>query len=185
MLVSALVPLMWFRTNGDYNLATLYHHLNFGWSGNYNAWYTLPDSGADDFTWVSELVYNVWTNGTGEIISGRILSRDGLPVAGAVVTAVRSGGGRCLATSNARGIYALAQAPSSSTYSLTVRQDTFTFTNQTVATGLSSSNSPDAGHNPIDYTAARLRHRRPQRATDLLALHDAVWDQPGHDERAL
>ena len=136
-----------------YNLSTLYHHLNFGWSGNFNAWYTLPDS-ASDFTCVPECVYNVWTNGTGEIISGRILYRDGSPIAGATVTAVRQGGGTYTATSNARGIYALAQIPSSSTYTVTVSKAVYTFTNQTVVTGFTVTNSPDAGNRwAIDFTA--------------------------------
>lgn len=128
-----------------YNLSTLYHHLNFGWSGNFNAWYTLPDSG-DDFTWVPELVYNIWPHGAGEIISGRVLSREGNPLSGATVTAVRSGGGSYTATSNARGIYALAQIPAASDYTLSVSKNAFSFTNQVVSTGLSSSNSPDSGN---------------------------------------
>ncbi len=61
-----------------YNLSTLYHHLNLGWSGSYTAWYNLPTIDADGYTFnsVDSCIYNVWTNGTGEIISGRVTDGD-------------------------------------------------------------------------------------------------------------
>ena len=77
-----------------YNIATLYHHLNLGWTGTADAWYNLPtvSTGNYDFTSVIECIYNVFPQGSGEIISGRVLDAAGNPVDGATITATRTGG---------------------------------------------------------------------------------------------
>lgn len=73
-----------------------YVHINMGWSGTDDAWYNIPEidavetgaSGDDEgfnFTVMAAAVYNVFTNETGEIISGRVLKENGEPVAGALV----------------------------------------------------------------------------------------------------
>ena len=150
-----------------YNLSTLYHHLNLGWAGSDTAWYALPtiDTSSGTFTNVYKCVYNVWTNGSGEIISGRITEDNGTPVAGVLVTATRSGGGTYVATSNTNGIYALARIPASSTYTLSPTKTGYVFTNQTVITGQSTDYSATAGNrwgvnfapsdtnNPTSFTA--------------------------------
>ena len=69
---------------------------------------------------VTQCIYNVYTNGSGEIISGRVLDDGGAPLANASVTAMRLGGGTYHAVTDANGIYALAGVPSASTYTLTV-----------------------------------------------------------------
>jgi hypothetical protein len=135
-----------------YQSSTLYHHLNFGWSGDWNLWYNLPDINA--FNLVSDCVYNVWTNGTGEIISGRITDQGGKPITGVVVTATRTGGGTYTATSNPQGIYALAKIPSSSTYALSMSITGYSFTNQIVRTGQSKNNSVTSGNQwAINFTS--------------------------------
>jgi len=77
-----------------YDSTTLYHHLNMGWSGLDNAWYNLPTINADgyDFTSVVNCAYNIYTSGSGEIISGRVFDVNGNPVSGATVRAVLVGG---------------------------------------------------------------------------------------------
>jgi hypothetical protein len=131
-----------------YNLSTLYHHLNLGWANNDTAWYNLPNIGtsAGPFTIVTDCVYNVWTNGAGEIISGRITDTGGVPIAGVLVTAARSGGGTYTATSNTNGIYALASIPSCSTYSVSASKPGYSFTQQTVTTGLSTNSIHTSGN---------------------------------------
>jgi hypothetical protein len=131
-----------------YNLSTLYHHLNLGWSGSYTAWYNLPDidAGGYAFDSVDSCVYNVWTNGTGEIISGRVTDGAGTPVAGAALTAARAGGGTYTATSDTRGIYALAKIPASSTYTVSASKTGYVFTNQIVVTGQSVNYSATSGN---------------------------------------
>ena len=135
-----------------YNVGTLYHHLNLGWGTFtpwYNtAWYNLPtiDAGGNNFNSVSACVYNVWTNGTGEIISGRVLDSGGNPVAGVAVSATRSGGGTYTATSDAHGIFALARIPSLSTYSVSASNAGHSSATQTISTGLSTDGSPTSGN---------------------------------------
>ena len=70
---------------------TLYCHLNMGWSGSYDYWYALPDIGPNGsshrFNSVLQLVYNVFPDRTGELVTGRIANRKGVPRAGATVNA--------------------------------------------------------------------------------------------------
>jgi len=111
-----------------YQGETLYHHLNMGWGGNSNAWYNLPNidvewmHGKNDepmFSSVYKVVYNVFTEGTGEILSGRILDEEGNPFENVTITL--SGPGLPsprTALTNSRGIYAFAKIPSGNTYTL-------------------------------------------------------------------
>ena len=106
-----------------YCSSTLYHHLNLGWSGMANVWYALPDvdTGSLRFTYLSDCVYNIYTTGTGEIISGRVLDSLGRPVAGARVTAELFNGGTYVAESDTNGIYALAKLPSACQFDIKVQ----------------------------------------------------------------
>ena len=80
-----------------YSASTLYHHLNLGWSGTDTAWYALPlvdpSLYTNTFTVIDGCVYNAYTNGSGEIISGRVLDQISRPVTNATVTCI----GRVLA----------------------------------------------------------------------------------------
>ncbi|HKW30348.1 MAG TPA: C10 family peptidase, partial [Verrucomicrobiae bacterium] len=131
-----------------YNLSTLYHHLNLGWSGSDTAWYNLPniDAGGYAFNSVDACVYNAWTNGSGEIISGRITDGSGTPVAGVLVTATRTGGGTYTTTSKANGIYALAKIPAASTYTVSASKAGYIFVNQVATTGQSTDYSATSGN---------------------------------------
>ncbi|MFW6107376.1 MAG: C10 family peptidase, partial [bacterium] len=130
-----------------YNLATLYHHLNLGWAGAYDAWYNLPNVGTGyDFDTVLRCVYNVYRAGSGEIISGRVTDEDGDPVPAALVRAVRSGGGTYTATTNSRGIYAIAKMPSASTYTVSCYKPGHTFEDQVVQVGTSRSSRSTTGN---------------------------------------
>jgi len=118
-----------------YNSSTPYHHLNLGWSGQATAWYNLPnidttqEGGGDTFTSVDQCEYNVFTNGTGEIISGRVTDSTGAnPIPGATVTAKLVGGGTYTTTTDAHGIYAFARIPSSAQYFLAASSPGYTFT---------------------------------------------------------
>src|ERR1039457_877167 len=68
-----------------YDLSTLYHHINMGWGGSGNAWYALPIIDIS-YTNLVACMYNVYTNGAGEIISGRVLSAN-VPLPNATLTA--------------------------------------------------------------------------------------------------
>ena len=121
-----------------YNLSTRYHHLNLGWGGDSDAWYNLPDVDAYDRYVVFGLFYNIYTNGTGEIISGRVTTGNRVPVFNASITATRAGGGTYTAATDANGIYALIKVPSASQYTLSVSQTGFATTNAIFWTGTSA-----------------------------------------------
>ena len=130
-----------------YNQSTLYHHLNLGWAGSYDAWYNLPNIDAGyEFTSVGLCTYNVFKTGSGEIISGRVLDSAGQPLAGASITAIRSGGGTYTATTNSRGIFALAKAPSNSSYTITCSAAGETYAAKTVSTGRSVAGATTSGN---------------------------------------
>lgn len=131
-----------------YHAATLYHHLNMGWSGTNDAWYNLPnvDDSYYGFDTVYKAVYNVFPSGTGEIVSGRVTDAGGNPLSGVTITAARSGGGIYAATTGARGIYALAKIPSASTYTIAASKSGYTFSPVSASTGTSTDGTATTGN---------------------------------------
>jgi len=121
---------------------TMYHHLNMGASGSGDVWYSLPT--VDPFNTVSECIYNIFTEATGEIISGRVLDNQSVPLDGALVTAqylpdpcepknVISYQG----LTNAQGIYALVGVPSLTDYTVSVIKEDYLFNTRETSTGTS------------------------------------------------
>ena len=96
---------------------TPYIHLNMGWTGANDWWYCFPniDVGSNPesfsgFDQIQGVAYNVFTNETGKIVSGRVLDRDGVtPVSGALVTVIVDGETRQTVTSP-YGVYAFVLA---------------------------------------------------------------------------
>ncbi len=132
-----------------YQSSTLYHHLNMGWDGEDDIWYNLPniDAPLASFDVVDSLIYNIYVSGTGEIISGRVTEADSkTPVSGATVTAVRTGGGTYQTTTNTKGIYALTNVPSNSTYTISVASYGHSFADQITSTGQSQDNEATSGN---------------------------------------
>jgi hypothetical protein len=131
-----------------YSLSTLYHHLNLGWSGTATAWYALPliDTSIYTFNVVNGCIYNAYTNGSGEIISGRVLDQISRPVTNATVTATRAGGGTYTTTTDSQGIYALARIPSASSYSITVTKANYSPATSTFSTGTSRDQAVTSGN---------------------------------------
>ena len=136
-----------------YSASTLYHHLNLGWSGTATAWYALPliDTGIYTFTVVDQCVYNAYTNGSGEIISGRVLDQISRPVTNATVTATGSGG-PYVTTTDTNGIYALARIRSATSYAITITKANYTTVSGNFSTGTSSDNGATSG----DYWGANF-----------------------------
>jgi hypothetical protein len=122
-----------------YQSGTMYHHLNMGWAGSDDAWYNLPNiDSSPPFTSVYKCVYNVYRNGTGEIIAGRVTDSSGRAVSGALVRATRSGSSFARSdTTDAKGVYALARVPSASSYTVSVTKAGYTFANKGANTGTS------------------------------------------------
>ena len=102
-----------------YNGGQLYFHINMGWRGNWNYWYSMPLSETDHlgysttYNTFSDLVYNIFTNQSAltGIASGRVLDkRSGMPVAGIRVSAAAVGAPDvevASAVTDDKGIYAL------------------------------------------------------------------------------
>ncbi len=64
-----------------------YVHLNMGWSGSCDYWYCFPVSaGGYTFSYLDEVVYNLFPTNTGNIVSGRVTSTNGTAIAGASVS---------------------------------------------------------------------------------------------------
>jgi hypothetical protein len=87
-----------------YDGGTLYHHINMGWGGSADAWYTMPDILSYDA--IDTMNYNIYPTGTGEIISGRITNDSGLPVEGVTVEAFQGETVIQTVTTDQYGIYA-------------------------------------------------------------------------------
>ncbi len=140
-----------------YDSSQLYHHLNMGWDGSYDCWYNLPTidcPGADLLGVITECIYNIFPDGTGEIISGRVIDGRDKAIRDAVVTA-KSGKGRgpYTAVTNSKGIYALTGLDSDSTYSITVNRLGYNFKLNEAATGTSSDGNSDSGNKGgVDFT---------------------------------
>ncbi len=130
-----------------YTGGTEYHHINMGWGGAYDAWYSLPtiDAATDrTYTVVDSVMYNIFTNGTGELISGRVYIGGDI-IDGAIVTATAiSGGTTYTATTDANGYYGI-QVPSLASYQLTASNNGSRLFIKTVAVG-NSANFGDCGN---------------------------------------
>jgi hypothetical protein len=130
-----------------YDSSTLYHHLNMGWSGNYDAWYALPDVGTIyGFDIITGCVYNIFTSGSGEMISGRVTNSAEVPVTGAIVSAHICGGTTYYTTTDSRGIYVLANLPSETEYFVNAAQTGLDFNVCRVCTGSSNNSASFSGN---------------------------------------
>ena len=125
-----------------YQGTTMYHHINMGWGGSEDAWYNIP--AISDFIVVDSVTYNIYTSGTGEIISGRVTS-SGTPISSATVTAAGPGG-PYTDTTDAKGIYALVKVGSNSTYTIHVSKSGYAFDDQIVTTGTSANGARPCGN---------------------------------------
>ena len=142
-----------------YESSTLYHHLNMGWSGTDDAWYNLPDISTSRDTYVSVFgcLYNIFTSGTGEIISGRILDPNGKPIVNAEVYAEPSGRVPYMVLTNDKGIYALEKLNSNTTYRIRPIADGYVFSSRSVETGSSRNESATSGNRwSIDFYAEEV-----------------------------
>ncbi|WP_267313643.1 C10 family peptidase [Desulfosediminicola flagellatus] len=125
------------------NMDTSYHHLNLGWGGYDDGWYNLPDIDTSSYTFdiARSVVYNIFREGDGEIISGHIIDNSGDPVSGVSVTA-QSNGIMYQATTDSNGVYAIQNVPSESDFTITAVKGGIAISpfNRQVSTGLSKNN---------------------------------------------
>ncbi len=119
-----------------------------GWSGYQNAWYNLPtiDTAIGTFDTVTDCIYNIFTSGSGEIVSGRVTDAAGNPLSGMTVTAEQTTGGTYTATSDANGIYAFAKIPARSTYTISAAGAGYTFQSVSASTSRSRDSRTTVGN---------------------------------------
>jgi hypothetical protein len=135
-----------------YNASTLYHHLNYGDRTAGDVWYNLPD--VRDFNVVGTCIYNVFPEGHGEIVSGRVTDTLGNPIVSATVVA-QGQGGPYSTTTDARGIFAFARLPSDSSFTITVSKTGYRFPQQVTATGRSDDWAMTSGNRwKVDFVGA-------------------------------
>ena len=93
-----------------YTSGTLYTHINLGWSGGGDAWYDLPTVDATSMGYTStvldQVVYNIFPQKTGDLLTGRVLDKNGQPISGASVKGV-NGSTTVSAATDGHGVYAL------------------------------------------------------------------------------
>ncbi|MBN2270573.1 MAG: C10 family peptidase [Sedimentisphaerales bacterium] len=132
-----------------YNASTLYHHLNMGWRGVCDAWYNLPNiDSTPSYTSIHKCIYNIRPHsGGGEIVSGRIYSPSGEPIANPTVYAKPAAGGLNVnAESDENGIYAFDNLVSAATYRIYVSEEGYTFLPKNITTGTSRDDSAVSGN---------------------------------------
>ena len=122
----------------------VYTHLNLGWGGSNDAWYALPEVSTSnyDFDSVDSVVYNVFPTETGELLTGRVLDKDGEPVVGARVDAANGSTVRS-ATTDAHGVYAV-RVTGGKTWSVAATVSGGTSDAQKVSVGTSKSSTLSA-----------------------------------------
>ena len=128
-----------------YQNATLYHHLNMGWSGDDDAWYALPniDGYLAEYDTVYGCAYNIYTVGSGEILSGRTVDSMGRPIEGVQVT---SNPLVMNSTTNSKGIYALSRLASNRTYTILASKTGWSFVPKSKQTGASVDGQATCGN---------------------------------------
>ncbi|MEA4855968.1 MAG: C10 family peptidase [Solidesulfovibrio sp.] len=129
-----------------------YHHMNMGWAGEDDWWYNLPTIDTPysyNYTVLNHIIYNIFKTSQNEdsnqILSGRVLQQDQLPVPGAVVKAV-TGNSSFQTTSNEKGIYAFTQIPANAAYTVTAEKAGYAFASKSVNIGKSSDFSLTTGN---------------------------------------
>jgi hypothetical protein len=101
-----------------YSQGTEYVHLNFGWGGDNDLWFNLPNMDRG-FDVIKSVNFNIDPQVAGEIVAGRLFYNDGTPISGASVT-LQDGGTTASATSSSTGIYYFKGLKSNTGYNVTV-----------------------------------------------------------------
>ena len=152
-----------------YHDELLYHHLNMGWDGLHNAWYQLPDIDTPlrDYDTVTKCIYNIYPQGNGEIISGRVTDENNQPYPGAVVTAYQGSTPVGQDTTNQHGVYALTHLPSNKEFRISVQANGTHFVDRIVTTGRSINGASISGNRwPIEFTLSASSTFGPPYALD-------------------
>lgn len=167
-----------------YNSSTLYHHLNMGWDGIDDAWYNLPVIDVDvEFNAVTSCLYNIYTSGSGEIISGRVFDSQDNPVPNASVFAKTGAQSTHETFTDYKGIYAFKGLNSDTTYRIWVEKEGFIYSRKSVATGKSRDLYETSGNCwSIDFYP-QIELNPPALSTYF--VDNNAPDDPGPDDSAV
>jgi hypothetical protein len=136
---------------------TLYHHINMGWGGSDNAWYQLPTIDATyTYTVIDDAVYNIYTSGTGEIISGRVTNLAGGSLSNVTVSAKIGASVVRQDTTDSWGVYALTNLSPNTMYTISASKGGENFLDQTVTTGNSNDWSTPGNRSGILFVSANV-----------------------------
>lgn len=122
-----------------YDHGTMYHHLNMGWGGYEDLWYSFSED-----VYITGCYYNIFPTKRGEIVSGRVLDTNGLPIAGATVSI--AGPDQQSTTTDANGSYAFKYLNSNKAFNLIAIKDDYSIGSVRVKTGVSTSKSHICGN---------------------------------------
>lgn len=138
-----------------YEDATPYYHCNMGWDGLWDVWYNLPviDPEGSPFTTVWTIIYNIYTTGGGEVVSGRVSDKDGQAIADVAVTITNQRDTKDALTvkTNANGLFAFSKLASNTAFALTAAKAGWSFPPQYATTGVSLSPTGDNQGNITNY----------------------------------
>lgn len=181
-----------------YQSGQLLHHVNLGWTGLEDAWYSLPPDTSFNFTTITGCVYNVFPTGTGqnefEIVSGRVTSLAGAPLSGVQITALNGAAIAMQTTTNSRGIYALKNLASNTQFRITAVLAGYAFADQLVTTGKSQDWGSSSGNkwavnfaasNPMPPTALDQQVSTPSQQSILVALQTLDDHLPNPPEKLI
>ena len=128
----------------------MYHHLNMGWTGLSDIWYSLPNINTGSglvYSAITECIYNIYPVGGGEIVSGRVVDEGGNPIAGVEVSAyLESGIVGGMAITDENGIYAITGLGSGLELGLVAVKNGLYFRSSGVVTGSSGLYSDVSGN---------------------------------------
>ena len=133
-----------------YSDGDFYMHVNCGWGGSNNAWYCPSDltMGPYVYSAISGFIFSILPQKTGIIISGRVLSAGGAPIAHATVVLKDSTTVKATAVTDEKGIYAVL-APKAAAYTLTA---TAGAVSETISVTVNANNSKQMATNGGYYT---------------------------------
>lgn len=127
---------------------TAYTHLNMGWDGQENLWYIVPDMG--DYQYFDELIFNVFPDVEGQVLSGRVLDPNGAPIVGATVMVTAAGSDEVITqtVTKAAGVYAFV-LPADATYEVKAVNAATHVASEPLTAALPSELSPNSWGNNL------------------------------------
>jgi hypothetical protein len=123
-----------------YDGDVMYYHVNIGSNGESSLWLATPEVSADAqiFDSVSQIAYNIFTEGGGEVISGRVITSGDKPIEGALVSIKRQDYAQETKTDSG-GNFAFKNVPSDSTLRVEAQKEGLTLQGIDVVTKKSAS----------------------------------------------